>query len=86
MIDRSFPEAPPPPFAQPEPIEIVVPRQVLGTIFQALGITIHQVINDRDRRGTVRDLFKISRRIDSEAWLRWRLQEIADEAWIRRNL
>ena len=86
MANRTFPELPPPPFRRPAPIEIVVPRQPLANILQALGITIQQVVNGQPHRGIVRDLFKVSRRIDNESWLRGRLQEIEDEAWTASHL
>lgn len=86
MADRSFPEFPPPPFRFPTPVEIVVPREPLTNIFQALGISIHDVVNGSAQRLVVRNLYRVARRIDNEGWLRRQLEAQAYEEWIDAHL
>jgi hypothetical protein len=86
MADRSFPETAPPPFLRPTAVEIVIPRQPLANIFQALGISIHDVVNRADHRVHVRGLYKIARRMDNEGWLRRRFEQNAYESWIDAHL
>ena len=75
MADRAFPELPAPPLSFPTPAELVVPRRPLVPIFQALGISIHDVVNDAVLRGRVRAFYRITRRIENERWLQRREQE-----------
>lgn len=86
MADRTFPETAPPPLLLPTPIEIVVPKRPLENIFQALGISIHDVVNRSDHRRHVRGLYRIVRRIDNERWLERRFEQQAYEAWIDAHL
>ena len=86
MADRTFPESPPPPFLRPTPIEIVVRREPLVSIREALAISIHDVVNSRRTKRVVFDLFKVTRKIENEAWLRRRLAEIEYDAWLQVHL
>ena len=86
MADRSFPEFPPPPTLRRTPVEIVVPRRPLANIFQALGISIHDVVNGTRHRVLVHDLYRITCRIENEGWLRRRFEERKYEAWLDGHL
>jgi len=82
MANRAFPETAPPLIARPSPAELVVPRRPLVPIFQALGISIHDVVNDAGHKRSVRRFYRIARRIDNETWLRHRADEMAYEIWL----
>ena len=86
MPDLGFPDLPRPPFARPTPIEIVVPRQPLVSICEALSISIHDVVNSPRHKRTAFELYKVTCRIENESWLRRRLDEIEDVAWIDAHL
>lgn len=86
MADRAFPETPAPPFSFPTPVELVVPRRPLVPIFQALGISIHDVVNDAVHRRHVRAFYRISRRIENEGWLQRREEEMAYARWLDAHL
>ena len=86
MADRTFPELPAPPFLRPTPIEIVVPREPLVSICEALALSIHDVVNSRHTKRAVLDLYKVTRKIKNEAWLRRRLAGIEYEAWLHAHL
>jgi len=86
MADRAFPQLPPPPLSFPTPVELVVPSRPLVPIFQALGISIHDVVNDAAHRRRVREFYRIARRIDNETWLRHRADELAYDAWFDAHI
>jgi len=86
MADRTFPDLPPAPFLRPTPVELVMPRRPLVAIFQSLGISIHDMVNDPRHRWNVRGFYRITRRIENEAWLRRRFEEKEYEAWIDAHL
>ncbi len=48
----------------------VVRRPPLAAICELLSVSIHEVINDPRTRFQVRALYKVSRRIENETWLR----------------
>ena len=70
----------------PAPVELVVPRRPLVAIFQALGITIHDIVNDAAHRRHVRAFYRITRRIENERWLQRRAEEMAYETWLDAHL
>ena len=86
MADRVFPQTPAPPFSFPTPVELVVPRRPLVPIFQALGISIHDVVNDADHRRRVRAFYRITWRLENESWLHRRAEEMAYERWLDAHL
>ena len=82
MADRSFPELPAPPPFHPTPVERVVPREPLRAIGELLAISIHDVVNDRRHKRAVAGFYRISRRIENDAWLRRQLDDLAVEGRI----
>jgi hypothetical protein len=86
MADRTFPELPAPPFARPTPIEIVAARTPLLSIREALSISIHEVVNSARYKAIALELYKVTRRMENEAWLRRRFAEAEYEAWIAAHL
>ena len=48
----------------------VVRRPPLAAISELLSVSIHEVINDPRTRIRVRALYKVSRWIENETWLR----------------
>jgi hypothetical protein len=53
-----------------EGVEIVVRRPPLAAIHELLSVSIHDVINQPRVRIRVRELYKVSRWIENETWLR----------------
>ena len=51
-------------------VEMVVRRPPLAAIHELLSVTIHDVINEPRVRLRVRALYKVSRWIENETWLR----------------
>ena len=86
MANLTFPESPAPPFARPTPIEIVAARTPLLSIREALSISIHEVVNGPHFKAIVLDLYKVTRRMENEAWLRRRFAEAEYDAWIAAHL
>ena len=66
MADRAFPEAPVPALPLPTPTTLVIPRRPLMPIFEFLGISIHDVVNDADQKWKVRCFYRITRRVDND--------------------
>jgi hypothetical protein len=85
MPDSSFPDIPVLPLLSPTPIEQVVPREPLRSLEELLAITIHDLVNDSGRRRLVGDLYRISRRIDNDGWLRRQMTEMATDAWVESH-
>lgn len=78
MNDRSFPLAPAPARpASPTPIVAVLRRAPLAPIREVLAVSIHDVVNDAGVKRTVAELWRVSRRIESERWLRRALGELS---------
>ena len=86
MADRTFPELPLPVLPLPTPSELVIPRRPLVPIFEFLGISIHDVVNDADKKWKVRCFYRITSRIDNETWLRRRADELAYDAWFEAHI
>ena len=84
--DLSFPMVPRTPAARPTPVELVVRRNPLSAIREALGISLDELVNERRLKSAVSDLYRVTRRIEDESWLRRRLLEMAAEAWIAAHL
>ena len=86
MADGVFPQAPAPSLPRPTPTTLVIPRRPLMPIFEFLGISIHDVVNDDEQKWKVRCFYRITRRIDNESWLRRRTDEIGYDAWLDAHL
>ena len=86
MANTAFPESPAPQAISIQPIEVVFHRAPLAPIREALAISIHDIVNDARHKRIVFDFFRIARRIERDAWLRRRLREMEDEAWIAAHL
>ena len=86
MADRAFPQTPVPPAPLPSPAELVIPRRPLVPIFEILGISIHDVVNDADQKWKVRCFYRIARRVENETWLRRRADELAYDAWFEAHI
>ncbi len=76
MADMSFPTVPVPPALAPPASALVERRGPLVSIREVLAISIHDAINDPRWKSVVRDLYKISRRIRNEEWLRREIRRI----------
>ena len=70
MSDLLFPERPVGPIQQPVQVERVVRRDPLAAIQELLSISIDHVVNDTRCKAVVADLYRITRQIENEAWLR----------------
>lgn len=86
MADLVFPERPVLPPVPPRVVEWIVRRDPLAAIHEGLGISIHHVVNDRRSKLVVADLYRATRLIEREAWLRREVDAIEAEAWIRAHL
>jgi hypothetical protein len=86
MPDLAFPDRPS--LAPQESVSVVrvVPRQPLAAIQQLLQLSIHDVVNDASRKRLVADFYRITRRLENEAWLRRRELEQDGEAWFGSGL
>jgi hypothetical protein len=86
MIDSSFPQLPSPPVVTPEPAELIVRREPLSAIRELLAISIDDIVNRGSCKRVVYELYRITRRVENESWLRRRLAAIEDEAWTAAHL
>jgi hypothetical protein len=86
MLDSVFPDRPLLPPLRPTPVVRVLRREPLTAICEVLGITIDHVVNDRRCKAAVADLFRATRAIENEAWLRGELRACVAEAWIAAHL
>ena len=87
MLSSTFPlERPTPSFERPVPVELVVRRQPLAAIRELLSISIHDIVNQGRLKLVVADLYKITRKVEAEAWLRLRLEEEETRRWIEAHL
>ncbi len=86
MPDLSFPVVPAVPPPTPAPIELLVRRAPLSAIREVLSISIDDIVNDRRLKYAVHDLYRVTRRIEDEAWLKHRIEDRAAEAWIAAHL
>ena len=86
MPDLSFPVVPGAPVPMPAPVELVVRRSPLASIREVLAISLDDLVNEREVKRVVYDLYRVSRRVESEAWLRRRLADVSAEAWIAAHL
>lgn len=76
MADPLFPQSPVVPRRPPPSVEQVVRRAPLASIHEVLKISIHDVINDPRCRRTMAELYRLTRRIQNEIWLRRQLGEL----------
>ena len=74
MADALFPALPRGRPRHREGVVRVVRRPPLAAICELLSVSIHEVINDPRVRNQVRALYKVSRWIENETWLRRALQ------------
>ena len=86
MTDLSFPVVPVLPPQAPPPVELVVRRRPLPAICESLAISLDDVVNDRRLARAVRDLYRVTRRIEDEASTRRLAEGRATEAWIAAHL
>jgi hypothetical protein len=70
MARMAFPELPRGRTRTREGVELVVRRPPLAAIHELLAVSIHDVINEPRVRVQVRALYKVSRWIENETWLR----------------
>jgi len=70
MADALFPTLPRGRARTREGVVRVVRRPPLAAICELLSVSIHQVVNDPRVRIQVRALYKVSRWIENETWLR----------------
>jgi hypothetical protein len=73
MADRVFPESFVAPVVEPTPVVKVVRREPLTAIREVLSISIDEIVNHGRSKSLVADFYRISRRIENEAWLRRQL-------------
>jgi hypothetical protein len=64
----------------------LVARDPLAAIQEVLSVSIHDLVNRASCKRVVTDLYRISRRIDNEGWLRRRGEEQEAEAWTASHL
>ena len=86
MTDLSFPAVPATPPPAPTPVELLVRGSPLSSIREALAISLDDLVNERRLKLAVLDLYRVSRRIEEESWLRRRLADLATEAWVSAHL
>jgi hypothetical protein len=86
VTDLSFPLVPAAPIPGPTPVELVVRRNPLSAIREVLAISLDDVVNESRLKRAVHDLYRATRRIEDERWLRRRLADMAAEAWIVAHL
>ena len=70
MADALFPAAPRGRPRSRDGVVRVVRRPPLAAICELLSVSIHEVINEPRVRIQVRALYKVSRWIENETWLR----------------
>ena len=70
MADRSFPSKPSPLRLRPVAVERIVPHEPLRAIGEVASITIHDIVNDSEKKRIVARFWRIRCRIANEDWLR----------------
>ena len=70
MADALFPRTPRGRARTRDGVVRVVRRPPLAAICELLSVSIHEVINEPRARIQVRALYKVSRWIENETWLR----------------
>jgi len=73
MANRVFPEIPVAPVVTPTPVVKVVRKEPLTAIQEVLSVSIDEIVNRGYTKALVADFYRISRRIENEAWLRRQL-------------
>lgn len=86
MANPVFPETPFLPLLAPVVAERVVRCDPLAAIQQVLSISIHEIVNEARWKRVVNDLYRITRQIENESWLRRRALEQEQERWIAAHL
>lgn len=86
MANLIFPETPSLPVRQPTAVVMLVRREPLVAIQELLSISIHEIVNDARRKDLVADFYRLTRRIENEAWLHRRQDEVRNEAWTAAHL
>lgn len=70
MANRVFPDIPIWPVIEPTPVVKVVRHEPLTAIQEVLSVSIDDIVNRGPTKALVADFYRISRRIENEAWLR----------------
>ena len=86
MANLVFPDRPALPPHEPVPVVRLVTHVSLAAIQELLSVSIHDLVNRASCKRVVLDLYRISRRIENEGWLRRRGKEQEDEAWVASHL
>ena len=86
MPDRVFPDRPVARIIEPVHVAYVVPRSPLDAIRELLSISIHDVVNETGCKCVVEDLYRITRRVDNEAWLRGQIWQQEYDDWVAGHL
>ena len=86
MANSVFPERPAAPLQEPVTVERVVRYDPLAAIQELLSISIHEIVNETPYKRVVTDLYRITRQVENELWLRHRILEQEQEAWVASHL
>jgi hypothetical protein len=86
MPDSIFPERPWLPVQEPVPVVKVVRREPLAAIQEILSISIDHVVNDARTKCVVADLYRLTRKVENESWLRRCMQAQEHDDWIADHL
>ena len=70
MANRVFPDIPIWPVIEPTPVVKVVRHEPLTAIQVVLSVSIDDIVYRGPTKALVADFYRISRRIENEAWLR----------------
>ncbi len=86
MVSSIFPERPGALPHRPTPIELVVRREPLAAIRELLSISIHDVVNDARCKNVVADFYRVTRRVEAEAWRHRQVEDLEARIWILAHL
>jgi len=86
MSDSVFPRMPSWPTPAREAAALVLRRRPLAPIREVLCISIHDLVNEPRHKAAVADLYRVSRGIANESWLRRELAAAAYSRWIADQL
>lgn len=86
MPDVVFPQRPSWPVPAREPVALVVRREPLALIREALAVSIHDLVNEPRCKTAVADLYRLTRRVANESWLRRELAASACDRWVAEHL
>lgn len=86
MPDSVFPQAPSWRVPPREAAALVVRRPALALIREVLAISIHDLVNEPRHKAAVADLYRVTRGIANESWLRRELAAQAGDRWVASHL